>query len=181
MNRIDRRRLAFAFCVLSAGCDAMVGVSPRGHDPFDLNREFLQTDSAVYHVVATDRGHEFQVALSYTNATRDRVYVGTCHRPDPPVLQKLEEGVWVTAWAPPVLSCLGPPLVIESSQVHEFDLHVVGYTRPSTYPRFLISPISGTYRFVWRVLGTWTPDGPGGLGQELPLEQRISNTFQIKE
>ena len=141
----------------------------------------IQTDSSVYHVRTTEYFHEIVMNLSYANPTGGKVYIPTCHGPHPPALQKRVGEQWVTAYAPVVLLCLGPPVIIEPGETYRYNYRVMAAHRPNTVPRFEVDEIPGTYRLVWHMLGTWTPNGPeAGLGEELPLEQRVSNTFRIE-
>lgn len=140
----------------------------------------IRTDSAVYHVRTTEYFHDLTIEATYTNLTGKTVYIPGCHSPDPPVLEKWQEDKWVTAYAPVVLLCLGSPVIIGAGDVYAYTYRISAARTPNTSPRFEVAELPGTYRLVWRILSTWTPHGPEpGLGKELPLEQRISNTFEI--
>jgi hypothetical protein len=164
----------------TTGCGAeILGL---GDEPPVLTGAPIQTDSAVYHVRTTEHFYEIVMDLAYTNPTRGRVYIPTCHTPHPPVLQKWVSEQWVTAYAPVVLLCLGPPVVIEPGDMYRYTYRVMAAHRPNTSPRFEVAEIPGTYRLVWHMLGTWTPNGSEpGLGEELPIGQRVSNTFRIEK
>ena len=151
-------------------------------EPPALTGAPIQTDSVVYHVRTTASSYEMVMDLRYTNPTRGRVYISTCHTPHPPVLEKWEGGEWVTAYAPVVLLCLGPPVVIERGERYRYTYRIMAARRPNAAPRWSVAEIPGTYRLEWHLLGTWTPDGSEpGLGKLLPIEQRISNTFRIEQ
>jgi hypothetical protein len=140
----------------------------------------IRTDSAIYHVRTTSNSHEVTIGVTFTNRSGGTAYIPTCRTTHPPVLQKWEGEQWVTVYSPAVLDCLGPPVVIEAGASHEYTYRVLASRRPNTYPRFETQQIGGLYRLNWHILGSWTPDGPEpGIGVELPLEQRVSNTFTI--
>ena len=140
----------------------------------------IQTDKSVYEMRSTTQAHELTIHLAYTNPTAGPVYIPTCREPGPPVLQKWVDGKWVTAYSPVVSLCLGPPVVIAAGETYSYTYRVFASRSPNSIPRFQVAEIPGQYRLMWHILGTWTPNGPGpGLGQLLPEEQRVSNTFTI--
>jgi hypothetical protein len=173
--------IALAVVMVAVSSCGILDVLGLGSDePPSLAGAPIQTDSAIYHLRTTEHAHELTIGLTYTNPTGSPVYIPTCHTPHPPVLEKWEGGEWVTAYAPVVLLCLGPPVVIGAGEVYAYRYEVSATRRPNTIPRFEVAELPGTYRLVWRMLGTWTPDGSEpGLGKELPLEHRVSNTFRI--
>ena len=143
----------------------------------------IQTDRAEYTLSFTPQLAELSIGVRYVNRTGGRVYLETCHTPHPPVLEKRVGSEWVVAYRPAVLRCLGQPVVIRAGETYDYTFKVVA-GRPGTnnFPQFEVAEIPGTYRLVWGLLDTWNPDGPGpGLGRLLPLEQRVSNEFQIRE
>lgn len=141
----------------------------------------LRTDQSVYTLKTTGGTHHLSIGFTFTNPTARRAYVPTCRTPHPPGLEKWQNGAWVRAYSPVVLQCLGPPLIIEPGATYTGTLEVnAGRAGANQYPQFQVQSIPGTYRLVWNVLGSWTPDGPEpGLGRPLPLEQRVSNSFRI--
>lgn len=179
------RHLAVAasliLAVLVSSCTAFEILKPRGEVPPAPTGAPILTDSAVYHVRTSRNTHELTIGLVYRNPTNSAVYIPTCRTVHPPVLQKWEGGQWVTAYAPVVLECLGEPVVIAAGDSYAYTYHVKAWRSPNMHPRFEVGTIPGSYRLMWRILETWTPDGPEpGLGKALPLEARISNTFRIE-
>jgi hypothetical protein len=170
-------RLALAGSLVACGSVEGLGTGP----DFSVNGDVpIRTDSAIYHVRTTADSHELTIGATFTNRSGATAYIPTCRTPHPPVLQKWESEQWVTVYSPPVLECLGPPVVIEAGATYEYAYRVLASRRPNTYPRFETRHIGGLYRLRWHILGSWTPDGPEpNLGVELPLEQRVSNTFTI--
>ena len=180
MRRLSTLGLLLAASAVLAACDSttVLGFEAGEHGAWSAP---IRTDSSVYHLRTTEHSHELVMELEYENPTGGRVYVPTCLSPTPPVLQKRVGTEWVTAYAPVVLLCLGPPVVIERGETYRYTFHVIASRRPNTLPRFEVGEIPGTYRLVWHMLGSWTPDGPEpGLGRELPLEHRVSEPFRIE-
>jgi hypothetical protein len=122
------------------------------------------------------------IRLRYTNPTTGSIYLPTCHTVSPPVLEKLEARGWVTAFAPIVQACLGPPEIIERGRTFEYLYHVQAYLPGSRVMPQFQTAVPGTYRLVWSAYATWTAYGTEpGIGRELPLEARVSNEFEIVE
>lgn len=141
----------------------------------------IRTDRSAYTLKTTASAHRLSIGFTFTNPTGSRAYVPTCRTPHPPGLEKWQNGAWVRAYSPLVLQCLDPPLIIEAGATHRGTLDVrAGRAGTKQFPQFQVERIPGTYRLVWTVLGSWTPDGPEpGLGTPLPLQQRVSNSFRI--
>lgn len=166
-----------------SGCQALNVVGSedplRSHFPNGTGAP-IQTDRSVYEMRTTQYAHELTIDLAYTNPTPEPAYIPTCREPGPPILQKWVDGKWVTAYSPVVLRCLGPPVVIDAGETYSYTYRVFASRSPNSFPRLQVTEIPGQYRLVWHILGTWTPNGPEpGLGQVLPEEQRVSNTFMI--
>jgi hypothetical protein len=180
MNHYLCTAAALLTAALTSACGSADLLGFGNDRPSDIEGAPIRTDSAVYHVRTTEDSHELTIEVTYTNPTGSTVYIPTCHSPHPPVLEKWQEDTWVTAYAPVVPLCLGAPVVIADGDVYAYTYRISAARSANWYPRFEVPEIPGTYRLVWRILGTWTPDGPEpGLGRELPLEQRVSNTFEI--
>ena len=148
----------------------------------------LQTDSAAiltgataYELEAGSGGYAATIGFVFTNPRQAAVYVVNCGGVAPPDLEKLVNGEWVRAWSAVVPLCLSPPLVIGAGQEYQGELHLfAGYPGGNTYPKFETSQISGVYRLLWdNVLSSYNSrDYP--FGPQLPLEQRVSNSFTLK-
>ena len=173
MTRFSTRFASFllALCAALVGCDADPTVPRDASAP-------MQTDALLYKVRETEWGYETRRAIGYvfTNELSTSVYVANCHRLVPPSLQKLEGGTWVAAWSAAVPLCKSPPIVIPGGQIYEDSLSVWGCVRGSTrcFPQFQAEGITGVYRLVWHGVST-SPSG----GDEIPLEQRVSNQFVL--
>jgi hypothetical protein len=120
--------------------------------------------------------------LRYTNSTAGPIYLPTCHTVHPPVLERKQDSGWVTAYAPIVQLCLGPPEIIERGRTFEYLYHIQAFLPGSRVMPQFQTAVAGTYRLVWGAYATWTGLGSEpGLGRELPLKARISNEFDIVE
>jgi hypothetical protein len=111
--------------------------------------------------------------LSYTNHLNRAVIVPACHTPAPPSIQKLVGDEWVDVYLPIMLLCYTPPLVIPARTTHHFPFTMSASRLPNSAPRLDVAELPGTYRLVWLV-------APRDGDSALPLEQRISNTFELR-
>jgi hypothetical protein len=160
--------------LLAGGCTRtgdLLGLPAAERTEQPLNGPAIQTDSSMYHVRSTG-GYQATIGLTYTNRTGARVYIAACHSPHPPLLEKWEDGEWVTAYHPPVPACLTPPVGIEPRQSYTYTYRIIaGLPYDDAYPKFRVSEIPGSYRLRWLLRG---PNAP------LPLDQTISNTFELR-
>ena len=132
----------------------------------------IRTDRSVYRLRMTGDASVAEVRFEYRNGTNRTVEVPSCQGAHPPVLEKFEDGEWVVALSYPVLLCLAPPLRIGVGKTHRSTFTIRVFHRPNMYPQFEVEEIAGTYRLVWSL---WH----AGATEALPLEQRISNTFEV--
>lgn len=142
----------------------------------------IQTDRLVYELRRTDRELLGEISFAFTNRTGKTVYVVNCNGVAPPSLEKLVDGEWVPAWSAVVPACLSAPIVIEPGKTYTSTLEVyAGLPGMRIAPIFEVAEIEGTYRLVWHPLvHDYDSDRPG-FGVEVPLEQRTSNPFVLKE
>jgi hypothetical protein len=150
---------------------AACGTDPLGSSRVDGG---VETDSTSYHVLTTDSWHEVTIGVSFRNPTFNEVLIPTCHAPHPPVLEKLGQNGWVTAYSPTVLDCLGPPVRIAPGEAYSMTYRVIGARLPNSAPRFDVDEIAGTYRLNWHALRTKS-------GSRLPSAYRTSSPFQLLE
>ncbi len=179
MSRIVPLFLIVWVSILLAGCE-IVGSSEADDDT--EGQPAIQTDKKAYTVGFTDLFMELTVEMRYTNRTRRIVYLPRCLVVHSPILEKLEDGEWVFAYAPVVSLCLGPPVVVmpDAPYAYTFEMHA-GLRSNNLHPKFKPDEVEGVYRLAWEIYRTWQPDNRPGLGTLLPLEQRISNTFRLVE
>lgn len=120
---------------------------------------------------------EVAVDFTYKNPADQPVFLPQCERPLQPRLEKLVDGDWRIAYQPIELACWGPPLELAAGEEYASIAHIRGYDPQSGYlPAWEAAEVDGEYRLVWMILTEPHPDAP-----PLPLEQRVSNTFQIRE
>ena len=186
--------LTLSFVTLfAAGCAGGSGAGLADEDGPGLQRAApILTDQSVYTVQrgtthlddGTLYGRYVQLfmQLRYTNSTAGPIYLPTCHTVHPPVLERKQGSEWVTAFAPIVQACLGPPAIIDRGGTFRYAYSVQAYVPGSRVMPQFQTAVAGTYRLVWSAYATWTGHGSEpGLGRELPLEARISNEFDIVE
>jgi hypothetical protein len=171
-----RTRLLHATVLCLAGC---IG-------PFDLESgddALMRTDTTTYTLRETFRGgREVRIPYTYENRTGGRIYLVNCGGYVPPILeQKATGGEWRTAWGAVELTCLSPPVIIEPDAIFRDTLWVLGFPRGgNTSPEFLVDEIEGIHRLRWnRALTSFQNRLP--FGEELPLAQRVSNEFLLRE
>ncbi len=147
----------------------------------------IQTDQQVYAVVLDTTLNVdalvLSIPVSYTNPTHKTVYFVKCGYQQPaPVLQKYEGGEWTNALGEVCPLVLTPPVEVTPGETYTQTVLMWSSLRSNSYPQFAVEEIPGTYRLVYRIYETWTPerDEPD-LGKLFPLEARISNEFQITE
>jgi hypothetical protein len=118
--------------------------------------------------------------MTFTNRTNGAVYLPVCKGVLPPHLEKRVNDEWVLAHAPIIPLCLGSPVKIKSGKSYRYIFKM--QARLPTYegPGFYPEEVAGTYRLVWEIYETWTPD-KYPLGKLLPLEKRVSNEFRLSE
>lgn len=171
--------------VLSASAFALSACSLLGADPAPLFEPggLLQTDRTRYDAKLLTDGRArvvFDVPFIARNPTDEPLYLIGCHRPPPPLLEKLVDGEWEVAYGAVVPLCLSPPFEIPPGGERRDTLRVVGFLPgQNTMPTF-DTAVEGTYRLRWEIYaGQTDEDFPVG-GDLLPLEQQVSNTFEVR-
>jgi hypothetical protein len=139
----------------------------------------LTVDRSRYRVRYSRPVFGLVINVTFTNRTSDDAWIPSCRSPNPPVLEKRENGQWVEAFVPVVLSCLGEPEVIAPGEHFRMRYEVVsGYPGSNVHPQFSVRQITGVYRLRWDIFAAYDPDDPG-LGTLLPLDERVSPPFGI--
>lgn len=172
MGRLSNLALA----VLVAGCASVLEPPERDED------RPLQTDRLTYEIRRENDELRAEIPFTYTNRTGNTVFVVNCQGYAPPVLEKLVDGEWQLAWAAVTMSCLSPPIVIEPGETYKETL-VVYAAEPGTRkaPTFEVAEIEGIYRLVWHGLVHDYDQNRADFGEPLPLEERTSNSFVLRE
>lgn len=163
------------------GCSS--SSSPSSPDGVVASDAAIRTDRAEYVADRSGGGVSLDIHIRYTNPTDGPTWLSTCHGAYPPMMEKLVDGAWVRAFEPPVLLCLGVPIVVAPGASFDDDFIVRASPRGSnTYPQFELETVPGTYRLVWDIhRGDGSGIANGETPQLLPLDQRLSNTFRIIE
>lgn len=140
----------------------------------------FQTDQLSYTLSSTRSGLEGKITFVFTNPTSAPVYIVNCRGATSLRLEKQSGDTWVPAWSPVIPLCLSAPVVVQPGQQYSGVVHVsAGHPSNNLYPKFVLDPVPGVYRIVWAdVLRTYD-DQAYPFGEPLPLEQRVSNRFQL--
>ena len=172
MLKMKRRRWLWLLLAASSGCRE--ASAPHG------GGAPIQTDATGYQLEAGSTGYAATIAFLFTNPRQAPVYVVNCGGTAPPALEKFVDGAWVRAWSPIVPLCLSPPIVIAAGEDYHGRLQLfAGYPTSNVYPQFDTPQISGEYRLVWSGVLTSYDDRVYPFGEQLPLEQRVSDPFTL--
>jgi hypothetical protein len=139
----------------------------------------ITTDRATYELAASSIGWETTIGFTFTNPRADAVYLVNCRRIYAIVLEKEVEGRWVPGWGNITPQCLSPAIEVQPGATWTDQVHVfAGLPGSNNRPQFAFEHPQGTYRLVLEPLVSFDPDRYP-FGPSLPLEQRISNSFDI--
>lgn len=156
--------------------------APSAGSPPAAQSPMITTDRQSYQVRRTAEAIEVDIVTTFTNHLNDTVRLHPCGQSQPSfTLDKWVDGAWRPAYnqvCPAILN-LNPPSVTPHAARTD-TVRVRGMLAANAAPRFEAEPIAGTYRVVYtQAYRTWRPnEGPGEL---LPIEQRISNSFELQE
>jgi hypothetical protein len=139
----------------------------------------IRTDQRSYTYGPGQFGEEIVIEGQYT-APAD-VYIVNCNGAIGWGLQRKVDARWVDAWIVATDACLSAPIVMKAGTVHSYSHLVRGGGGGVVYPekrQGVVDP--GTYRIVWYgVLRSFDRDARP-FGEELPLDARVSNAFDIR-
>ena len=140
----------------------------------------IRTDKQEYSIVRTsDSTVRFKIKTTYTNRSQYTVYLPGCPSPSPPRLEKKVGDKWVVAYQQLENLCYRDPLPVKPGETYPDTLDISifptgGKMGPQLNPG--IKEIAGTYRIVRRIQRDYRASSP-----LLPLDERISNEFELKE
>ena len=143
----------------------------------------LQTDRTSYdaRLLLDDRPRVvLEIPYQTRNPTSGSLYLIGCFVPSPPVLEKRVDGAWRTAYGAVVFMCLSPPVEIGPGEVRHDTLRVVGYLPGQNVAPTFDTEIAGTYRLRREIYAGLTDASSLEGGALLSLNQRISNTFEVR-
>jgi hypothetical protein len=172
--------------LLAVGCTASreepAEEASVGHAAPSASSPSITTDHQAYRPRRTADALEFDIVTTFTNRTSDTVRLHPCGSSQPSFsLEKWADGMWKPAYGQvcPAILMIDPPKVAPGASRTD-TARVRAMLGAGGMPRFEIEPVAGSYRVIYaQAYGSWRPnEGPGEL---LPLEQRVSNTFQIEE
>jgi hypothetical protein len=174
-------------CLVSTGCTVLLLLSsacgsptaPRPpNEPVDPP---IVTDRPAYTLTPENNGLSVTISYVFTNRTGGPVYVVNCRGGFARTLQRWNGVAWVDAWAPGVLDCLSDPIVINAEESFATQLHVWG-ARPGSdwLPQFDVTDPSGWYRLVWIDALSSFNRSASPFGAQIPLEMRVSNSFELR-
>lgn len=151
-------------------------------DSSDVPKSFLQTKQSEYTPTINEETDviSFNIGTTFTNFRDDSVFITNCKGGFSFELQKRVDGEWETALSPINLMCLSPPIKIAAGSTFNRILQFSGgLSRSELLPKFQVEDIEGTYRLVWMdVLSSFDANAQP-FGEQIPFEQRVSNTFKI--
>jgi hypothetical protein len=138
----------------------------------------IRTEREGFIYRAGQFGEEIVIGGRFT-APAD-VYIVNCNGAIGWGLQRKVDERWVDAWIVATDACLSAPIAIRKGSVHPYSHLVRGGGGAVVHPekrQGVVDP--GTYRIVWYgVLRSFDRDARP-FGEEMPLEERVSNEFSI--
>lgn len=167
-------RLSLCLLITAVGCATLSAGNAAGPP--------IQTDRQRYVVTDSAGLSRLTIQLTYRNRTGKSVFLPTCRGPQPPRLQKQVGDTWMVAYAPVILACEGPPIEIPDGGSYDYTFRILaGMPGTNFAPRWAVSEIPGTYRILWEIFSDveGNPARPVRTRNPLPVEQEISNTFQL--
>jgi hypothetical protein len=167
---------SLASVLFSAGCAPTIAP---GLEAPGASLSAMRTDRAAYVLAPTGPMQRpgLAIIVTYQNASAERRFLDTCDkRPPRWHLEKQVGEAWVPAYEP-ACTLVAPehPPAIAPGAIRTDTLVVVDHG--PNLPRFTGGAIPGTYRVVYLA----SAEGERGMSQQLPLDQRISNEFEIRE
>lgn len=171
-----RSLLPLAFvALLSGGCALEARTAPDSEDTP------IVTDRTSYTLERGSHGWETEIRVEYENRTNGTISLVNCKGAYSLQLERWDGGEWVHAWSPTLPMCLSPPIEIGASRTYSDQVRVFGgFPDNRAHFRFEVDEVDGTYRLViTSAYREYDHDGPP-WGDEVPLEHRISNTFELR-
>lgn len=141
----------------------------------------FQTDSESYTLTQPGPWYEATIRFTFHNDLKKNVYFVNCGGATGILLEKFVDSTWKPVWSPVMTTCLSAPLIVAAGKDWRSEIRVSAAPIGSNFlPQFSVRDIPGTYRVQWtHALRSYDPSKPR-FGTQLPLQQRISNSFEIK-
>jgi hypothetical protein len=143
----------------------------------------ISTSAAEYVLQSSGGGWATNIPITFRNVTDATLYIVNCHQGLAPELEKRTAGGWEPFWSGVQLQCLSPPMVIERGDSLSATIVIWGALPGGNMaPTFRRAELDGTYRIV---LGSVVHNydssySAGRFGDPVPIEHRVSNTFQLR-
>ncbi len=180
MNHIPSKINIFSTFACLLILSAFIGCNNAETPERDLGL-FLQTDASLYTLAHQNDGLTTEISYTYDNQTGEAVYLVNCNGAFLLKIEREHEGVWSPIWWPILNECLSPPIIIDAGETYNGKLTLWGALPGSDIgPQFESEPGAGNYRLVWIDALTSFQDDTYPFGEQLPLSQRVSNTFQLE-
>jgi hypothetical protein len=114
-------------------------------------------------------GPEIVISAQFTAPREGGVRIANCNGAIGWGLQRKAGGTWVDAWVSAMDACASAPILVHAGGVHSYEHLIRPRAGAVLHPRKSADGVvePGTYRIVW-------------YGVDLPLEQRVSNEFEIE-
>jgi hypothetical protein len=142
---------------------------------------FLRTSDTAYVVRARPEVYEVDIPVSYTNRTRDTVWLLGCsfslERREVPAAAVSAASGWRGAYSPVCIASALSRTPVAPGASLALTLGARGRRSPRARPRF-VGTVPGTYRaalFVYRAPNVYDP------ADLRPLTERVSNLFRLDE
>jgi hypothetical protein len=161
-----------------AGCTSIETSGPGDAAGLDAP---IATSAGEYTLAPSNSGLAVDIPIRFHNVTGRTLSIVNCRGGLAPVLERRVGGGWEPFWHGVQLQCLSPPIVIPAGEWIDRTVQVWGALPQSNMaPQFASGDVAGTYRIVLHSVVFDYDSGRPGFGTPVPLEQRISNTFELR-
>jgi len=175
-----RRSGIVASLALSVGCSSWSSPPDHQEDSAVLEGPMFQTDSATYHLTITPTARRLRITASFTNTGASPVYLVLCGSSALVRLEKHAGDGWQVAYEPLCSMDAAAPIEVRPGTTYRDSATVLDMIAPNSDPKFMVSPIEGTYRAIYSGFSSWNPSSSEGPpGEVLPEDVRRSNEFII--
>jgi hypothetical protein len=140
----------------------------------------ITTDRTHYTARTGPYGDEIAIASTFTAPADRDVYLLNCNGAFTTGLQRRVGDAWAEAWTASTNGCASQPILVRAGTRHSGELLIRRGSGGAPYPGTSDGELEpGQYRVVWYGVVT-SPDAYASRPEnELPLEQRVSDTIVI--
>jgi hypothetical protein len=164
--------------VAAAGCESTT-------EPPESVEPGILTDGDGFEItsyccpITGQPAYQVEIPYTFTNRTGQPVYLSNCHGEFDLELERKVGNGWVSAWSNVHDTCLSPPIVIEAGAVYSTTQDVWGWAPGETSIEPEFDAHAGTHRIHWIAGVTSYQENPYPSGDPIPLEDRLSNEFEL--